>query len=147
VFGNTGDESGTGVLFTRNPTTGGKAIFGEYLMNAQGEDGVAGTRTPVPICDLQIDNPNIYLQIERVCDELEKHDEDKQDIELKIENNQLFILQTRDGKRTAKSAFKIAVDLVEEGYTTKEKMISKINPQSIDQLLHPVFKPTALDEA
>ena len=96
---------------------------------------------------MQIDNPNIYLQIERICEQLEKHYEDMQDIEFTIENNQLFILQTRDGKRTAKSAFKIAVDLVEEGYTTKEKMISKINPQSIDQLLHPVFKPTTLDEA
>lgn len=147
VFGNTGNESGTGVLFTRNPTTGEKEIFGEYLMNAQGEDVVAGIRTPVPISELQIDNPNIYLQIERICEQLEKHYEDMQDIEFTIENNQLFILQTRDGKRTAKSAFKIAVDLVEEGYTTKEKMISKINPQSIDQLLHPVFKPTALDEA
>lgn len=146
VFGNTGNESGTGVLFTRNPTTGEKEIFGEYLMNAQGEDVVAGIRTPVPISELQIDNPNIYLQIERICEQLEKHYEDMQDIEFTIENNQLFILQTRDGKRTAKSAFKIAVDLVEEGYTTKEKMISKINPQSIDQLLHPVFKPTALDE-
>lgn len=147
VFGNTGNESGTGVLFTRNPTTGEKEIFGEYLMNAQGEDVVAGIRTPVPISELQINNPNIYLQIERICEQLEKHYEDMQDIEFTIENNQLFILQTRDGKRTAKSAFKIAVDLVEEGYTTKEKMISKINPQSIDQLLHPVFKPTALDEA
>jgi len=147
VFGNTGAESGTGVLFTRNPATGEKEIFGEYLMNAQGEDVVAGIRTPTPISELQINNPKLYSQIEKICERLEKHYEDMQDVEFTIENNQLFILQTRDGKRTAKAAFKIAVDLVKERYSTKEKMISKINPKSVDQLLHPVFEPTALDKA
>ena len=147
VFGNTGDESGTGVLFTRNPSTGENKIFGEYLMNAQGEDVVAGIRTPLPIYELKAQKPSLYKQIEDICERLEKHYQDMQDIEFTIEDNQLFLLQTRDGKRTAKAAFKIAVDLVEEGYTTKEQALSKIDPQSVNQLLHPTFEPAALDEA
>lgn len=147
VFGNMGPESGTGVLFTRNPSTGEKEIFGEYLMNAQGEDVVAGIRTPLPISELQTKNPEIYNQIKEVCERLERHYGDMQDIEFTIENNQLFILQTRDGKRTAKAAFKIAVDLVEEGYTSKEEAILKIDPKSVDQLLHPAFESSSLDGA
>lgn len=147
VFGNTGPDSGTGVLFTRNPSTGEKEIYGEYLMNAQGEDVVAGIRTPLPISELQSVNPELYNEIEDVCELLEKHYEDMQDIEFTIENNKLFLLQTRDGKRTAKAAFKIAVELVEEGYTTKEKALLKLDPKSIDQLLHPRFESKSLSEA
>ena len=147
VFGNTGPESGTGVLFTRNPATGEKEIFGEYLMNAQGEDVVAGIRTPLPISELQTKNIQLYNQIEEVCEQLERHYEDMQDIEFTIENNQLFLLQTRNGKRTAKAAFKIAIDLVKEEYTSKENAISKINPKSADQLLHPAFELSSLDTA
>lgn len=147
VFGNMGFDSGTGVAFTRNPATGEKLIFGEYLMNAQGEDVVAGIRTPHPMSELKTTNPAIYDEFERVCDLLEAHYKDMQDIEFTIENDKLFILQTRNGKRTAKAAFKVAIDLVEEGLCTKEEAIMKIDPQAVNQLLHPTFDKEALSKA
>lgn len=136
VFGNIGDDSGTGVAFTRNPSTGEKKIYGEYLMNAQGEDVVAGIRTPQPISHLQQDSPEIYQQFVQICETLEKHYRDVQDIEFTIERGKLYMLQTRNGKRTAHAAVKIAVDLHEEGLITKEEALLRVDPSSLNQLLH-----------
>ena len=147
VFGNMGNDSGTGVLFTRDPSTGEKILYGEYLMNAQGEDVVAGIRTPLPISQLKDVNPALYVQIEETCELLEDHYKDMQDIEFTIANNKLYLLQTRNGKRTAKAALKIAIDMVEEGLSTKEEALMKIEPDSINQLLHPVFNQESLSKA
>ncbi|WP_326514653.1 pyruvate, phosphate dikinase [Clostridium intestinale] len=139
VFGNKGETSGTGVAFSRNPATGENAIYGEYLMNAQGEDVVAGIRTPLPISKLQVQNPEIYKQFEDIVNTLETHYKDMQDMEITIEDGKLYFLQTRNGKRTAQAALKIAVDLVEEGMLTKEEAILKVEPKQLDSLLHPNF--------
>ena len=144
VYGNTGDTSGTGVAFTRNPATGEKKLFGEYLMNAQGEDVVAGIRTPQPIATLNDVMPECYEQFCKVCNILEEHYRDMQDMEFTIENGKLFMLQTRNGKRTAQAALKIAVDLVNEGMITKEQALLKVEPKQLDQLLHPNFEETSL---
>lgn len=136
VFGNMGDDSGTGVAFTRNPSTGEKKIYGEYLMNAQGEDVVAGIRTPQPISQLHEELPEIYQQFMDICANLEAHYHDVQDIEFTIENKKLYLLQTRNGKRTASAAVKIAVDMVEEGIMNKDEALMSVDPASLDQLLH-----------
>ena len=147
VFGNSGDQSGTGVAFTRNPSTGENVIYGEYLLNAQGEDVVAGIRTPQPMATLQAAMPEVYTEFMRLANLLEDHYQDMQDIEFTIEHGKLFILQTRNGKRTTKAAFKIAVEMVQEGKSTIEQALMKIEPKSIDQLLHPMFAPASLEEA
>ena len=147
VFGNMGDDSGTGVAFTRNPSTGEKLIYGEYLMNAQGEDVVAGIRTPQPITALQNENSAIYDQFMDIANKLEGHYRDMQDMEFTIEKGKLYMLQTRNGKRTAASALKIAVDLVEEGMLTKEEAILKVGPSQLDSLLHPQFDGKSLKAA
>ena len=147
VYGNTGETSGTGVAFTRNPATGEKKLYGEYLMNAQGEDVVAGIRTPQPIATLNDVMPDCYEQFCKVCDILEEHYKDMQDMEFTIENGKLFMLQTRNGKRTAQAALKIAVDLVNEGMITKEEALLKVDPRQLDQLLHPSFDADALKAA
>lgn len=147
VFGNMGDDSGTGVLFTRNPATGEKEMFGEYLLNAQGEDVVAGVRTPSAIAALETSKPEIYQELKEISVLLENHYKDMQDIEFTIENNRLFLLQTRTGKRTAKAALKIAIDMVEEGFTTKEEALMKIDSDSMNQLLHPSFEEEGLADA
>jgi len=147
VFGNLGDTSGTGVAFTRNPSTGEKALYGEYLMNAQGEDVVAGVRTPVPISHLQADMPEVYDQFVENATKLENHYKDMQDMEFTIEDKKLYMLQTRNGKRTAQAAIKVAVDLVHEGLSTKEEVISAIDAKLLDTLLHPTFKAEALKKA
>ena len=139
VFGNTGDKSGTGVAFTRNPSTGENRVFGEFLINAQGEDVVAGIRTPQSIDELNRIMPGIYEQFIDTTKILENHYKDMQDIEFTIENEKLFILQTRNGKRTAKAAVNIAVDMVDEGKITKEECIARIEPKTLEQLLHPTF--------
>ncbi len=146
VFGNTGGDSGTGVAFTRNPSTGEAGVFGEFLLNAQGEDVVAGIRTPRPIQELKKDQPAIYLQFEKICHQLEAHYQDMQDIEFTIEEGKLFILQTRNGKRTAKAAFKIATQMAEEGVISKEESLKRLTPSMITQLLHPVFDEQILAE-
>ena len=147
VFGNMGDTSGTGVAFTRNPSTGEKKLYGEYLMNAQGEDVVAGIRTPMPISELANQNPAIYEQFVNIANTLENHYNDMQDMEFTIENGKLYMLQTRNGKRTAKAALKIAVDLVNEGKITEQEALMKIEPKQLDSLLHPGFDPAALKKA
>ena len=147
VFGNMGDDSGTGVAFTRDPVTGEKRIFGEYLMNAQGEDVVAGVRTPLEIATLNETNPAIYNQFMDIAKTLEDHYRDMQDMEFTIERGVLYMLQTRNGKRTSKAALKIAVDLVEEGMLTKEEAIMKVEPGQLDTLLHPQFETEALKNA
>jgi len=147
VYGNMGDDSGTGVAFTRNPATGEKKLYGEYLMNAQGEDVVAGIRTPEPIDKLKEVNPEIYNQFAEIAEKLEKHYKDMQDMEFTIERGKLFMLQTRNGKRTAQAALKIAVDLVNEGMLTKEEAMLKVDPKQLDTLLHPNFEAKALKEA
>ncbi|MEA4870079.1 MAG: pyruvate, phosphate dikinase [Christensenella sp.] len=147
VFGNMGDDCGTGVAFTRNPSTGEKKLYGEFLMNAQGEDVVAGIRTPSPIAELQNTQPEVYKQFAETADKLEKHYRDMQDMEFTIERGRLFMLQTRNGKRTAAAALQIAVDLVSEGMLTKEEALMKIEPRSLDALLHPTFEPKALKSA
>ena len=147
VFGNMGDDCGTGVAFTRNPSTGEKKLYGEFLMNAQGEDVVAGIRTPSPIAELQNTQPEVYKQFAETADKLEKHYRDMQDMEFTIERGRLFMLQTRNGKRTAAAALQIAVDLVNEGMLTKEEALMKIEPRSLDALLHPTFEPKALKSA
>ncbi|MBD3264306.1 MAG: pyruvate, phosphate dikinase, partial [Candidatus Omnitrophica bacterium] len=139
VFGNMGDDSGTGVGFTRNPSTGDNRLYGEYLMNAQGEDVVAGIRTPLAIEKLKSENKNIYNQLITIRSKLEKHYKDMQDFEFTIEKNQLYMLQTRTGKRTAHAAVKIAVDMVKEKLISKETAVSRIQPEQIDHLLHPMF--------
>ena len=144
VFGNKGDTSGTGVAFSRNPATGEKGIYGEYLMNAQGEDVVAGIRTPLPITKLNEQNPALYKQFIDIVNKLENHYKDMQDMEFTIEEGKLFFLQTRNGKRTAQAALKIAVDLVSEGMLSKEEAILKVEPKQLDSLLHPTFEASAL---
>lgn len=139
VFGNKGETSGTGVAFSRNPATGENKIYGEYLMNAQGEDVVAGIRTPQPISKLEEQNPNIYNQFVNIVNKLEKHYRDMQDMEFTIEDGVLYFLQTRNGKRTAQAALKIAVDLVNENMLSKEEAILKVEPKQLDTLLHPTF--------
>ena len=144
VFGNKGDTSGTGVAFSRNPSTGEKGIYGEYLMNAQGEDVVAGIRTPLSITKLNEQNPALYKQFINIVNKLENHYKDMQDMEFTIEEGKLFFLQTRNGKRTAQAALKIAVDLVSEGMLSKEEAILKVEPKQLDSLLHPTFEASAL---
>lgn len=144
VFGNKGETSGTGVAFTRNPSTGEKGIFGEYLINAQGEDVVAGVRTPQPISQLEKDLPECYAQFMELAMKLENHFHDMQDMEFTIEEGKLYFLQTRNGKRTAPAAIKIACDLVDEGQITVEEAILRIDAKSLDQLLHPTFDAKAL---
>jgi pyruvate,orthophosphate dikinase len=139
VYGNRGNTSGTGVAFTRNPATGERKLFGEYLINAQGEDVVAGIRTPQPIYTLEHIMPGLYAEFVRICSILENHYRDMQDMEFTIENGKLFMLQTRSGKRTAAAAIKIAVDLVGEGMITQREAILRVEPRQLDQLLHPVF--------
>ncbi|MDU7955488.1 MAG: pyruvate, phosphate dikinase [Clostridium perfringens] len=147
VFGNKGETSGTGVAFSRNPANGDNELYGEYLMNAQGEDVVAGIRTPEPISHLEAQNPEIYKQFTDIVNTLEKHYRDMQDMEFTIEDGKLYFLQTRNGKRTAQAALKIAVDLVEEGMLTKEEAILKVEPKQLDTLLHPAFASDGLKEA
>ncbi|HOP99702.1 MAG TPA: pyruvate, phosphate dikinase [Acetivibrio clariflavus] len=147
VYGNMGNDSGTGVAFTRNPSTGEKKLYGEFLMNAQGEDVVAGIRTPQSIDCLKDINPEVYNQFVEIAEKLEKHYRDMQDMEFTIERGKLFMLQTRNGKRTAAAALKIAVDLVAEGMITKEEAIMKVDPKQLDALLHPNFEPKALKAA
>ena len=147
VFGNMGDTSGTGVAFTRDPATGENKLLGEYLINAQGEDVVAGIRTPKPISTLKEIMPQVYKQFIDTVKKLEFHYKDMQDVEFTIEKGRLFFLQTRNGKRTAESAINIAVDLVEENLITKEEAIMRIDPKQLDQLLHPKFEDRALKEA
>ena len=145
VFGNSGNRSGTGVAFTRNPATGEKALFGEYLINAQGEDVVAGVRTPSPISKLHEEMPEVYDQFAAIADRLEKHYKDMQDMEFTIENGKLYMLQTRNGKRTAAAALKIACDLVDEGMISEEEAVCMIDPKSLDSLLHPTFPKEELE--
>ena len=147
VYGNSGDKSGTGVAFTRNPATGENKLYGEYLINAQGEDVVAGIRTPQPISTLESVMPEVYDQFAKIAKTLENHYKDMQDMEFTIENGKLFMLQTRNGKRTAPAALKIAVDLVNEGMITKEEALLKVEPKQLDQLLHPMFDNDALKKA
>ncbi|HOL92361.1 MAG TPA: pyruvate, phosphate dikinase, partial [Clostridiales bacterium] len=147
VYGNMGNDSGTGVAFTRNPSTGEKKLYGEFLMNAQGEDVVAGIRTPQSIDTLKEINPDVYNQFAKIAETLEKHYKDMQDMEFTIERGKLFMLQTRNGKRTAAAALKIAVDLVNEGMITKEEAILKVEPKQLDTLLHPAFEMKALKAA
>ena len=147
VYGNRGETSGTGVAFTRNPATGENHLFGEYLMNAQGEDVVAGIRTPQSIDTLKEVMPECYEQFSKICKTLENHYKDMQDMEFTIEDGKLFMLQTRNGKRTATAALKIAVDMVEEGMLTKEEALLKVDPKQLDQLLHPMFDEASLKAA
>ena len=147
VFGNMGNDCGTGVAFTRNPSTGEKKLYGEFLMNAQGEDVVAGIRTPSPIDELKVAQPEVYQQFAETAEKLERHYRDMQDMEFTIERGRLFMLQTRNGKRTAAAALQIAVDLVNEGMISKKEAIAKIDPRSLDALLHPTFEPKALKNA
>jgi len=141
VFGNMGNDSGTGVGFTRNPSTGKKKFYGEYLLNAQGEDVVAGVRTPLPIENLKKEMPKVYQELREITTKLEKHYQDTQDFEFTVENGKLFMLQTRTGKRTAFAAVKIAVDMVKEGLITEEEALMRLTPAQIDQLLHPILDP------
>lgn len=147
VYGNMGNDSGTGVAFTRNPSTGEKKLYGEFLMNAQGEDVVAGIRTPQSIEQMKEINPAVYDQFIKIAETLEKHYRDMQDMEFTIEKGKLFMLQTRNGKRTAAAALKIAVDLVSEGMATKAEAIMKVEPKQLDAVLHPNFEPKALKAA
>ena len=144
VFGNMGNTSGTGVAFTRNPSTGAKGIYGEYLINAQGEDVVAGVRTPQPITKLEEDLPECYQEFMKIAQKLEGHYRDMQDMEFTIQEGKLYFLQTRNGKRTAQAALQIACDLVDEGKITKEEAVTRIEAKSLDQLLHPTFDADAL---
>jgi len=141
VFGNMGNDSGTGVAFTRNPSTGDKEFFGEFLINAQGEDVVAGIRTPEPISQLKDEMPEVFEQLEEVYRKLENHYQNMQDIEFTVEKNQLYMLQTRNGKRTAKAAVKIACDMYEEGLIDKKTAVMRVAPSQVDQLLHPMIDP------
>ena len=147
VFGNLNEKSGTGVAFTRDPATGEKKLFGEYLINAQGEDVVAGVRTPSPIDKLAEDMPEVYQQFVTIANNLEKHYRDMQDMEFTIENGKLYMLQTRNGKRTAAAALKIAVDLVDEGMITEDEAVLRVDPKQLDALLHPQFDAKALKAA
>ncbi|MDD3430335.1 MAG: pyruvate, phosphate dikinase, partial [Oscillospiraceae bacterium] len=147
VFGNSGENSGTGVAFTRNPATGEKALFGEYLINAQGEDVVAGIRTPFPIAHLAEQMPAVYNEFAATAQKLEKHYKDMQDMEFTIEDGKLYMLQTRNGKRTAAAALKVAVDLVDEGMITEREAVLRVEPKQLDSLLHPQFDIAALKKA
>ena len=147
VFGNLNDNSGTGVAFTRDPATGENKLMGEFLVNAQGEDVVAGVRTPMPIAQMKEQFPEAYADFERVCEKLEKHYRDMQDMEFTVENGKLYMLQCRNGKRTAQAALKIACDLVDEGMRTEEEAVSMIDPRNLDTLLHPQFDAAALKKA
>ena len=147
AFGNMGDNCGTGVAFTRNPATGEKGLMGEFLTNAQGEDVVAGVRTPMPIAKMAEVFPEVYKQFQEVCKTLENHYRDMQDMEFTVENEKLYMLQTRNGKRTAAAAIKIACDLIDEGMITEQEALMQIDAKSLDMLLHPQFDPKALKEA
>ena len=147
AFGNMGDTSGTGVAFTRNPATGEKKLMGEFLMNAQGEDVVAGIRTPMPIDKMKEIMPEVYEQFQKICNTLENHYKDMQDMEFTIEDKHLYMLQTRNGKRTAAAAIKIACDLIDEGMITEEQALMQIDPKTLDALLHPQFDAAALKKA
>ncbi|HVO41427.1 MAG TPA: pyruvate, phosphate dikinase [Aggregatilineales bacterium] len=147
VFGNLGSDSGTGVAFTRNPSTGERVMFGDYLMNAQGEDVVAGIRTPIPISQLSAERPDVYAQFNEICARLENHYREMQDVEFTIERGKLFMLQTRNGKRTARAQIRIAVDMVEEGLISKKEAVSRVSPEQVSQLLHPQFDPAEKDAA
>ena len=147
VFGNMGEESGTGVAFTRNPSTGENKLYGEYLMNAQGEDVVSGVRTPFPIEHLKEQNEDLYNQFVAICQKLEKHYKDMQDMEFTIENGKLYMLQTRNGKRTAVAALQIAIDMVNEGRISRKEALLKIDPKTLDSLLHPMFDDKDLKKA
>ena len=147
VFGNMGDTSGTGVAFTRDPATGEKRLFGEYLMNAQGEDVVAGIRTPMTIDHLKETNPDVYKKFVDIANRLEQANRDMQDMEFTIEEGKLYMLQTRNGKRTARAAIKIACDLVSEGMITKQEALLKIEPKQLDALLHPTFNADVLKKS
>lgn len=147
VFGNMGMDCGTGVAFSRNPSTGENELYGEYLFNAQGEDVVAGVRTPKPISKLKEESPHIYQEFHDIADKLEHHYKDMQDLEFTIERDKLYILQTRNGKRTAQAAVKIAIDLVKEGLIDEKEAVLRVEPQALDQLLHPTFDPKALKAA
>ena len=147
VFGNLNDESGTGVAFTRDPATGEKKLMGEFLINAQGEDVVAGVRTPMPIAQMEQEFPEAYTEFIKVCETLENHYHDMQDMEFTVENKKLYMLQCRNGKRTAPAALKIACDLVDEGHKTEEEAVAMIDPRNLDTLLHPQFDAAALKAA
>ena len=147
AFGNMGDDCGTGVAFTRDPATGEKKLMGEFLINAQGEDVVAGVRTPMPIAKMAEEFPEAFAEFEQVCSKLEKHYRDMQDMEFTVENKKLYMLQTRNGKRTAQAALKIACDLVDEGMRTEEEAVAMIDPRNLDTLLHPQFDAAALKKA
>ena len=147
AFGNMGDDCGTGVAFTRDPATGEKGLFGEFLTNAQGEDVVAGVRTPMKIAEMEQKFPEAFAQFTQVCDTLETHYRDMQDMEFTVEHGKLYMLQTRNGKRTAQAAMKIACDLVDEGMRTPEEAVAMIDPRNLDTLLHPQFDPAALKAA
>ena len=147
AFGNMGDDCGTGVAFTRDPATGEKKLMGEFLINAQGEDVVAGVRTPMPIAKMAEEFPEAFEQFQNVCQTLENHYRDMQDMEFTVENKKLYMLQTRNGKRTAQAALKIACDLVDEGMRTEEEAVAMIDPRNLDTLLHPQFDAAALKAA
>ena len=141
VYGNTGDDSGTGVCFTRDPSTGEKNFFGDFLLNAQGEDVVAGIRTPMHLSELSKRMPKVYKQLERVRQTLEKHYRDMQDLEFTVENGNLYMLQTRTGKRTPSAAFRIAVDMVAEGLIKVEEALERIKSDDVERLFYPVIDP------
>ncbi len=147
AFGNSGDNSGTGVAFTRNPATGEKKLFGEYLINAQGEDVVSGVRTPSPISHLKDQMPEVYAEFNKIAKNLENHFKDMQDMEFTIEDGHLYMLQTRNGKRTAQAALKVACDLVDEGMIDEEEAVLRVEPKQLDALLHPQFDQVALEKA
>ncbi|HBT38573.1 MAG: Pyruvate phosphate dikinase [Thermotoga sp. 50_1627] len=147
VFGNMGERSGTGVAFTRNPNTGEKEVYGEFLQNAQGEDVVAGIRTPVPLAELKRLMPEVYDELMKIMDKLERHYRDMQDIEFTVEEGKLYMLQTRSGKRTSKAAIKIAVDMAKEGIITKEEAVLRVKPEDIERVLHPRFDDKARAKA
>ncbi len=147
VFGNMGDDSGTGVAFTRNPATGENVLYGEYLVNAQGEDVVAGIRTPMKIAELKGKNPKVYAEFNKIAHKMEKHYKEMQDLEFTVESGKLFMLQTRTGKRTARAAVKVAVDMVNEKLITKEMAVQRVDPQQVVQLLMPQFDMAAKDDA
>ena len=143
AFGNSGDRSGTGVAFTRDPATGAKKLMGEYLINAQGEDVVAGVRTPSPISHLKDQMPEVYDQFVEIATRLENYFRDMQDMEFTIEDGHLYMLQTRNGKRTAQAALQIACDLVDEGMITEQEAVLRVEPKQLDTLLHPQFDAAA----
>ena len=147
AFGNMGDNCGTGVAFTRDPATGEKKLMGEFLVNAQGEDVVAGVRTPMPIAEMADKFPAAFAQFREICDILENHYHDMQDMEFTVENEKLYMLQTRNGKRTAQAALQIAVDLVAEGHKTEQEAVLMIDPRNLDTLLHPQFDAKAIKAA